>query len=1623
MSTRTGKLTIASPLVKQKTKWEVFVAWTTEELADRRDTLMVMLEKAGMEVYPKGPQPTDESEALRLIEDCVNRADASIHVLGATYGKSLITDKRFSLPRLQYLKAEDKGRANPGKFKRFVWHLIDEGQMVLQDQMEFINLVQNSLSDDMMFTVTQNAPQFVDEIKSFLNSDASARDAVKEFDIAFLSNVADAADCYEVIEKLSAEYKVTTLTVVPDKDVDYKAQAIEQVRKSRMTIVYFKETSDWAISFTKMVWKLSGGASSGSPFLLIGEDEPRRNRFLKFTGPNIQLAVVHKAEVYDRILYYYDKVKQTRKINDDVFCPYTGLRPFNENESIFFKGRESHINTITKYLEVEKFSMVTGSSGDGKSSLIFAGVIPSMKAGFMKALYSKWAVADFRPERQPMRNMSVAIARELRYKSVEEVENQLSFGFSALIDLYKNSPLYCDITSDKYLDATDAEQKEMKRQCCNLLILVDQFEEFFTNAENYREGVASPIAQITINVLLETIRIARDQGLPIYVIFTMRSDYIGQCVAFRGFPELIGLSTYFVPRLKREEIQEVIQAPAVLNGNRISSRLVQRLLNDLGDGLDQLPVLQHTLQQIWTTAGQARSEMDLIHYSVVGGLAANKLPDDSRTEFERWFAQQPEYKKKLYDRPKLRNVLNRHANELYETAHETYNELYQPTLSKEKAQQIIQVAFTALTKIDDNRAVRNRVSLQQIANVVNDPEVSPQVVSRLLNIYRKAGNTLIQPYITDDPSTHDLPPGAVLDITHEALIRNWDKLVEWALHENKNVATYIEFKYQVNRWIENGMSSKDLLNIGTYTYFNTWYQQANPNAAWIRRYLRPDELVPDMDINEQSEQYLEDIDEYLALSRQRIERNRRRVAFAIGLISVLFLFSLVLAIIAQQKATEAERQGQIAIGNAKKAELQRVRAEKEAAEANRQRTIADQQRLLAERKTLEAELERTRAEDEAKRAELQRQIAEKNRQLAENQKKLAEENRLIADAKRKEAELQKQLAEQASEQARRSEAEAVRQKAEALQQRNKALITQSYFLASLAEEQVDQNNPEVGLLLALKGLPREIGDPNDRPYVAQTEASLYYAANALVNAKPFRVLEGHKNKMIFNQFSPDGSKLITTSWDKTARLWDVNTGKEIGSLTGHTHIVSEAYFSPDGKYIVSLGQDFSARIWDFSAQRTIGVFRGHRTTLTHAAITTDNKRVVTTSEDKTAILWDLATERKIAVLTGHTGSVLFAAFSPDGKRIVTTSADNMARLWDGEKGTLIEELKAHSDAVTYAAFSPDGRTIGTVSSDYYAYLWDAQTGKQTGTLKGHNGGIKHIEFSADGNRIITASQDATAKVWDASSGKLLGSLNGHTQTVYHAAFSKDGKHIVTTAQDKTARVWDGVSYLRLAVYSGHPNLNYRAVFNPAGTMLAMAGPQFTVHLFKVMPNQQELLDLVYNQLRKRDLTPLELSKFFLETGEIRKEIQDELIRKQKERGETPIPVTPSPTGTGGKKTGGTTTPTSPRTEDTAITLKPSQPKNTPVAPSEEPKPAAQPSARKPEPERYTPPAEATPSRPTQKPEPPRYVPPAEPRTHIVRPGETLFNIAKQHKVPVERIMELNNISGGVVRPGTKLRLE
>jgi WD40 repeat protein len=381
--------------------------------------------------------------------------------------------------------------------------------------------------------------------------------------------------------------------------------------------------------------------------------------------------------------------------------------------------------------------------------------------------------------------------------------------------------------------------------------------------------------------------------------------------------------------------------------------------------------------------------------------------------------------------------------------------------------------------------------------------------------------------------------------------------------------------------------------------------------------------------------------------------------------------------------------------------------------------------------------------------------------------------------------------------------------------------------ASLASRSLNDDHADRAMRYALQAFPARGSIPGLTPRSTELEGKL---AGAAFSTRLHRLLLGHSDAITRVSYSPDGKTVLTSSFDKTARLWDVEsgrllrvleghtsplttalfssngsrivtagdhtariwntaTGKELAILKGHTGDVWNAMFSPDGKYMVTASDDRTARLWDAENGKALITFAGHLGTVADASFNREGDRIVTASADRTARVWDVGTGREVAVLSGHTAAVGTAYFSPDGTRVLTASSDGTVRLWDAVSGHQTAVLQGHTAPVVVARFSPDGTRVFSVSNDTTTRIWEASSGKEVRVLRGHRAGLSDVAVSPDGTRLLTASLDRTARIWDTQTGEVA-VFEGHARPVKNVAFSPDGARVITGSDDNTARIWD-----------------------------------------------------------------------------------------------------------------------------------------------------------------------------------------------------------------------------------------
>jgi hypothetical protein len=263
-------------------------------------------------------------------------------------------------------------------------------------------------------------------------------------------------------------------------------------------------------------------------------------------------------------------------------APYPGLRAYLHTEADIFFGREEQTDELLKNLQQSRFLAVIGPSGCGKSSLVRAGMIASLRAGILTNSGAHWRVAEMRPGERPMARLAKALAAPLalgpdigsEVEGAAFLQATLQRGPLGLLEALRETPL------PKY---------------ANLLILVDQFEEIF----RFRREVDADEADAFVALLLAT---AQQKEVPIYVVITMRSEYLGDSALFTGLPEAINKSQFLTPRMTRDQCEAAITKPARVFGANVEPALVNRLLNEMSSDPNQLPLLQHCLMRMWTKA-------------------------------------------------------------------------------------------------------------------------------------------------------------------------------------------------------------------------------------------------------------------------------------------------------------------------------------------------------------------------------------------------------------------------------------------------------------------------------------------------------------------------------------------------------------------------------------------------------------------------------------------------------------------------------------------------------------------------------------------------------------------------------------------------------------------------------------------------------------------------------------------------------------------------------------------------------------------------------------------------------------------------------------------------------------
>lgn len=1004
--------------------------------------------------------------------------------------------------------------------------------------------------------------------------------------------------------------------------------------------------------------------------------------------------------------------------------PFPGLRPFKTSEFQLFKGRDGQGEELISRLEKNHFLAVIGSSGTGKSSLVRAGLIPQLLGGYLRGAGTKWNIAICRPGKDPIQNLAVALASlqtgapRPKAEDIHTTESLLSDNDYGILDI--NSLI---------------TEKGQKKE--NLLVIVDQFEEIFRF--DRKELNKPDIERDFVNLLLKATEENRDA---IYVIITMRSEFLGDCVKFRGLPEAINKGQYLVPQLSRIQIREAIEAPIRLAGRRIDPDLVELLINELEkknlkENLDQLPILQHALMTMYRMAQEEGPDtiIGLKQYEKIGSMES---------------------------------ALAKHAEE-------AYKRLGSPEHSATtEKQNIARIIFQSLTESGpDLKGGRRPVELKYIHDLAKEVlDVTPEEVNEIVNYYRTGDTSFIMP-----PESTSLYPALMLDISHESIMRNWDKLKKWVEDEYDAAKTYqrlIDAAALYKKGEKDTLTRKEL---GSFIF---WENKYHPNKVWAERYDR--KFKNDIGFEEAMK--------YLALSKRAARKRKAMWAVEISALSLLLLVGI--AVFLWRIGADEKKQHKIYASFV-------------------YNSIADNWSLLKDPTAALniKELARQKDSNEVIGTSEQALFANNafyrtigNADTGDNFNCFAlspvdgsyvtasNGGKLIywpKDGKRSPVKFQN----------------------------NEKVVSMAFspvtnqFLAGVNSGKIILYDVKNGDVISVFFRPRDNGSVQPKAYITCVA------------------------------FSPDGKSILAGSGDSTVCLWDVNTPEnkhpEIYKAGGE---ITEARFSPDGKTIFVASSDMKAGIFDTKGRRiykdlsfntdkyqtgvpTVSAFSNdgnklaigfnigfikvyylhkddvtlafsqpsHNDEVTGLEFSADGNQLLSSSRDKTIIISDVLGSA-LQTLRGHTKAVIGALYK--GQKIVSCSSDGTIRLWTiPEQEIRMRDIYDPANPIISGALSPQGDILVTGSTTGWVKVWDVKTGHVIDSAHDHSRYVSSVVFSRGGKWVLTAGDDGIARIdgLDARCHLYLVRSLPHQANVAVVAFARDSTKVLTAGGRRTL-LWD-----------------------------------------------------------------------------------------------------------------------------------------------------------------------------------------------------------------------------------------
>ena len=1056
----------------------------------------------------------------------------------------------------------------------------------------------------------------------------------------------------------------------------------------------------------------------------------------------------------------------------DIFqkLPFPGLRSYEKKEREMFFVRERQLDELLRKLRSIRFLAVVGNAGSGKSSLVKASLIPKLEDGFSGQAGQNWRIAVCSPGNNPIGNLSTQLAQQKvlhaddkmdpNYPSV--IENTLRRGSLGIVEAYKNA---------------DVEKE-------NLIIVVDQFEEIFRFSKKNIQ--AQEDAATFVNLLLNA---SRQRDVSIYIVLTMRSNFIGNCTEFRGLPEAINDGQFLIPRMKTEEIKKAIISPIKASGAIIDPDLVNRMFSDMGDDFDDLPILQHTMMRTWDYWVENDGFNDqsipitIKHYEAVGGI---------------------------------KKALSIHAEEAFLALKDKNSE--ETTLEREM---ICERMFRALAdKTADGKAARRPVLVREIMGICGVPL---SAVVPVITTFSKPGRLFL-----NATEAADIEEDTTINIAHESLITKWERLSDWVEEEFESAETYQRMSAAAALFFagKGGLWQDPELLIGL-----KWYDPKKYDSD------HPDKLAPNINWAERYEGTFDNTIDFLKKSEgaqnkkefavKEDDDRKKRTRMLIMYLSLGFgAICLILLLLAGVALDRARRSATFANKKAKEASYQTYLAEIAKQEAEGQRFLATTNEKRATEQSL-------LAIDATKKAIASSNIAQQKSLDARRseQKAIVAVDSALAANRRAEADRLRALA---------AAAAAKKSKEVAEEQTRIAIMTKGLSLAqSVAVKSWKVEDPELQLLLAKEAF--ELNRVNEgKPYDAYIYEAVYKAMDHMQNVKDnpnFNTLNtppegldhvGAVRSIVVGLKDDELDKIVyTTGSDGWLLKWNLKTfadknerekegAPDVIARNRNDRVFRGMDLSPNGKLLVRGGDEDYIEVFDVDKKEKVLDIDAHRGRRVWAVEFLPNGNGIVSVGDDYSIKYSNLKGQVTPIVEGLATRVTSISLSGDGQHVAGAGSSPDVPIWNVKSGQEEYILKSPLDNqrnATAVAISPAGRFVAVGYQDGSLLIWDMyeylenRNEYRPERLRNHSAKINDIAFSDDGTKLAVGSLDKRATLWQIWDKKYENfdnakefpfkdskfqpiRLEDHEDWVLSVAFSHDGTKVLTGCADGVVKIYE-----------------------------------------------------------------------------------------------------------------------------------------------------------------------------------------------------------------------------------------